>query len=585
MLAEEAVLDDACEASSEEVCLLNDVAAAPPQKGSESRAKWVGGVTLVGVFFLLVTLYLCKNFYTVLVPQEHPISVIPPLRDESDSVELIRELNDNGSKIHLSSLLPRVDDGCALDVPALPKGKQTVVTFRTDESTEREAVVYVPKSYPTAVNATAPKQVALMLLFHGLNDNCKDFLVNTRFIPYAERDGFVIASVCGSQGFLGTGWNAGMCCGFLGDKPNDVALAKQVVAELSQVLCIDKTRVMAVGFSNGAMLSEVLACEAPETFRVVASVGGVVEMRPGNDAALTACTAAVQNASSTMRSSVLMVHGTADLMVPWNGSDLLGFPSVLKNLEGWRERNQCTEETNTTISTDVYVNTIYAHCSVTKHAVSLPTSDHESVETATRAQGDASGIFDAMENTTGDVPSAVEDVAVCGGERHGSRIHAKDHRIRRESRWNKAQLKRKHRFCHACSDKRDHTNPEHAKVHEKQDNRKARHREDHRWINHEADRVHPHSDLQRQERLSPDGHHKHVHVKHRRQYHRSHAAVPTEDCEVQAHPDTLSHVQDGTSQVELVRVIGGHHRWPHDKNFSTTDYIYDFGIRIFGRYN
>ncbi|CCW69891.1 unnamed protein product [Phytomonas sp. Hart1] len=36
--------------------------------------------------------------------------------------------------------------------------------------------------------------------------------------------------------------------------------------------------------------------------------------------------------------------------------------------------------------------------------------------------------------------------------------------------------------------------------------------------------------------------------------------------------------------VELVRAIGHGHHWTEEEDFSTTDYVYCFGLRVFGSY-
>jgi len=63
--------------------------------------------------------------------------------------------------------------------------------------------------------------------------------------------------------------------------------------------------------------AETLACEAPDVFRAVASVSGVVELRPGNDAGLAQCDYDYGNISSPL--SVINIHGTLDFLVPWTG--------------------------------------------------------------------------------------------------------------------------------------------------------------------------------------------------------------------------------------------------------------------------
>ena len=93
---------------------------------------------------------------------------------------------------------------------------------------------------------------------------------------------------------------------------DDVAFARAVVANQSASACIDPKRVFSAGFSNGAMMSEILACEAFDLVRAVASIAGVVEYRPGNGEGIAECDA--KNANSSKNVPVLAIHGTADIV-------------------------------------------------------------------------------------------------------------------------------------------------------------------------------------------------------------------------------------------------------------------------------
>ncbi|KAG5489631.1 hypothetical protein GH5_00509 [Leishmania sp. Ghana 2012 LV757] len=570
-MEEEVVFDYASEASGKKTPLKKCTLDARPSKSACSTAKALRCVMVAGALLLVALLFMWKNFNGTRIVTDNPISTVDPFGGDFDIDELIRELNRNGEKIYLSSLTSEGADGCSVDTPVLPKGQPTVITFKTKENTEREAVVYVPDSYPTAVNGTAPRPVALMLLFHGLNNNCKHFLDSTGFMPYADHDGFVIASVCGSVGLLGVGWNAGMCCGFTDDNPDDVSLAKQVVEELSQILCIDKARVISAGFSNGAMLSEVLACEAPATFRAIASVGGVVEARPGNEAGLAACTAAAAKASSTARASVLLIHGTADALVPWGGNAILGFPPLLANLEGWRQRNGCTEETNTTISTETYTNTIYTHCNLSS-AVPIRMAGAEAEQPVKRFHSDSYLDLRLMERKETAGQSAKVSVALTGRERFVSHVHPEYLRV---GRWNRgATTQRTYKL----------------------DSRKARgHQRGLEAVERMKSQKSSHGTMSQggQEDTYPllrgqslqEAHERCANGTHCQPYQSVSATGSKESRKVPMLRDVILRVPIGASQVELVRVDGGSHRWPRDKEFSTTDYIYEFGKRIFGSYS
>ncbi|KAF8291145.1 hypothetical protein TcYC6_0123830 [Trypanosoma cruzi] len=242
--------------------------------------------------------------------------------------------------------------------PTVPVNTQVVVNVPTATG-ERRFVLYVPDSYMQNGNSTA----ALQLYFHGLNDQCDRFLNAINVIEHAKKTGFVLASLCGSEGAIGTAWNAGTCCGFFSEKqPDDFDFAEKVVESVSASLGVHFTRVMAVGFSNGAMMAEGLGCRKPKLIRAVVSVGGVVVLRPGNEAGLNECSRALRTDNEEgYRPSVLMVHGNLDVVVPMDGDRFLGFPPLDANLRSWAESNGCKKAPKT-LNTSNYETRVYTDC-------------------------------------------------------------------------------------------------------------------------------------------------------------------------------------------------------------------------------
>ena len=94
--------------------------------------------------------------------------------------------------------LPCLTHSCFVS-EELPSGQISIlsVTNPVFGPETREYHVYVPPMYDNS------KAVPLLLLFHGLNGRCGPFLKNTGFMPYADAEGFVVVSVCGSWGRLG----------------------------------------------------------------------------------------------------------------------------------------------------------------------------------------------------------------------------------------------------------------------------------------------------------------------------------------------------------------------------------------------
>lgn len=102
-------------------------------------------------------------------------------------------------------------------------------------------------------------------------------------------------------------------------------------------VCVDGARVYSMGMSNGGFMSQKLACEASDVIAAIAPVAGVISFP---------CNAPVRSVP------YLETHGTADPLVPYNGSPadiLLGFESVADSLAYWVDNNDCA---NTTVVAD-----------------------------------------------------------------------------------------------------------------------------------------------------------------------------------------------------------------------------------------
>jgi polyhydroxybutyrate depolymerase len=141
---------------------------------------------------------------------------------------------------------------------------------------------------------------------------------------------------------VASSWNAGQCCGTAWvDAVDDVGFLKKLLAQIEADYCIDERRVYATGMSNGGFLSHRLGCEMADVFAAIAPVAGVL--------GLPEC-------KPTRPVPVIEFHGTSDPLVPYNGGNpllnlglqgALNFDSVGHTVQGWRDRNGCTETQQT----------------------------------------------------------------------------------------------------------------------------------------------------------------------------------------------------------------------------------------------
>jgi polyhydroxybutyrate depolymerase len=191
----------------------------------------------------------------------------------------------------------------------------------------RQYKVHVPPGYD-------PKKPApLVFCIHGLAQNAVMFCVaGAAMDKKSDSAGFILVMPNGYQ----NSWNAGTCCGGAStEKLDDVALFRAIFAEVRKHVNVDPRRVYATGLSNGAYMSYRLACDASDLFVAVAPGSGAVGendigggTNPVSD--FVAC-------EPKQHVSVLDVHGTGDLLVPYS----LQAPSLAK----WVEKDGCGSTT------------------------------------------------------------------------------------------------------------------------------------------------------------------------------------------------------------------------------------------------
>ncbi len=175
----------------------------------------------------------------------------------------------------------------------------------------RQFRLHVPPSY----RPTNP--VPLVLAFHGWGDNAESFEQYIGFSDKADQEGFIVAYPDG----IDNSFNAGACCGTANHLDvDDVGFARDIVASVSTSYCIDPDRVFATGFSNGALMSHRLACEASDLFAAVAPASGFIAVYP---------------CEPPRPVPVIQTQGTLDTSVPyWMGK---------RSNDYWAAYNGCGE--------------------------------------------------------------------------------------------------------------------------------------------------------------------------------------------------------------------------------------------------
>lgn len=191
---------------------------------------------------------------------------------------------------------------------ALTKGTITVGGL------ERTYRAYVPRGLAQG----AP----LVVVMHGSGENGAQIRMETGygFERLADEHGFAVVYPNAYEGY----WDV---CSIVGDVSanglniDDMRFLTGTVDRLISEIGVDPGRVFATGGSRGGSMALRLALEAPSRFRAVAAVSANVPT-PEN----FKCKPAGHGTSS-----VMIVNGTADPLVPFNGGEVSLFGLFYKN--------------------------------------------------------------------------------------------------------------------------------------------------------------------------------------------------------------------------------------------------------------
>jgi polyhydroxybutyrate depolymerase len=207
--------------------------------------------------------------------------------------------------------------------------------------------IHVPPSY----NKKSPMPAILNL--HGGGGNADGQIRTSWMNATADKDGFITIYPDGTGKkilgkFFGT-WNSGSCCGPAKvNNVDDVGFISKVINGVEKKFNIDKKRIFATGYSNGAMMAMKLACEIPDQIAAIATI---------------ASTQVIFDCKSTHPIPMIHFHGTDDQCHFYNGGmcggcfadffNSIGMPlekseyvcgSAQSDIDSWRIQNGCNSE-------------------------------------------------------------------------------------------------------------------------------------------------------------------------------------------------------------------------------------------------
>jgi polyhydroxybutyrate depolymerase len=173
-------------------------------------------------------------------------------------------------------------------------------------------VAGITRSYRTYLPKGLPKGAPLVLVMHGSGEGPQSIRVGTGygFERLADQHGFAVVY----PKSFGFDWND---CSSIGDtavdgvRADDAGFLAALVEKLVGEIGVDPNRVFATGVSNGGSMALRLALEHPKRYRAVAAALANVPA-PQN----------FQCQPVAQTPSVMILNGTEDPLVPFNGGEI-----------------------------------------------------------------------------------------------------------------------------------------------------------------------------------------------------------------------------------------------------------------------
>ena len=130
---------------------------------------------------------------------------------------------------------------------------------------------------------------------------------------------------------------------------DDIAYTNALIGRLKQDLCINQSRIYAVGMSNGGGFAAYMSCKAPGQFAAIAIISGA--MYPPED-----------DCNPQQQVPILNVHGTADTVIPYGGWEARKLPPIDNWMDMRAKYAGCEAKPYTREPTQNFTETVWNKC-------------------------------------------------------------------------------------------------------------------------------------------------------------------------------------------------------------------------------
>lgn len=210
-------------------------------------------------------------------------------------------------------------------------GQTIVIDSLEHQGFQRKYTIHQPLGY---TNTTL---TPIVLMLHGGGGTMQSAQPFTELNNVSNDNGFLAVY---PQGYTpvqnGFSWADGRGTAADNAGIDDVGFIDKLLDVLENDYSADTERIYICGFSNGGFMTQRLACQANERFAAMASLGSIMD------------TILISNCNPNRPIPMLLLLGTADPFVPYNGGQMIGSGNVtpivamdtLVNF--WKTNNGCS---------------------------------------------------------------------------------------------------------------------------------------------------------------------------------------------------------------------------------------------------
>lgn len=125
-------------------------------------------------------------------------------------------------------------------------------------------------------------------------------------------------------------WDVGSCCTSTvgGESRDESVFVRELVKDVQSKACVDEKRIYTNGFSNGGMISQMIACNASDLFAAAAPIGSTLTIPQAM-------------CKPTRPVPIFMINGTEDPLVGYSTAGFAGGLSATADVQFWADQNKC----------------------------------------------------------------------------------------------------------------------------------------------------------------------------------------------------------------------------------------------------